>query len=285
MSKLIKYLSLFIIMFFISTDKVSASNHLIDLNKKGTINVTLKETNDKKIPNVEISIYHIKSVSIKDNKLVYTYNENIQDCKEDLNDLPRVINKCIINIEPLQSKLTNNEGQVKFEDLDLGLYLVKQTNEIKGYSSIEEFLVNIPQDIDNKWIYDIEALPKTDITRLMDIIVEKKWNVIDNENTPNYVTIELLKNNLVIDTITLNKDNNWTHTWKQIEESDEYSVKEINIPKEYTPTYRQEGNKFIVTNTKTLVQTGQNTLIIELLIIIGLGLITIGIIYDKKHHY
>ena len=284
MSKLIKYLSLFIIMFFISTDKVLASNHLIDLNKKGTINVTLKETNDKKIPNVEISIYHIKSVSIKDNKLVYTYNENIQDCKEDLNDLPRVINKCIINIEPLQSKLTNNEGQVKFEDLDLGLYLVKQTNEIKGYSSIEEFLVNIPQDIDNKWVYDIEALPKTDITRLMDIIVEKKWNVIDNENTPNYVTIELLKNNLVIDTVTLNKDNNWTHTWKQIEESDEYSVKEINIPKEYTPTYRQEGNKFIVTNTKTLVQTGQNTLIIELLIIIGLGLITIGIIYDKRNH-
>lgn len=284
MSKLIKYLSLFIIMFFISTDKVTASNHLIDLNKKGTINVTLKEANDKKIPNVEISIYHIKSVSIKDNKLVYTYNENIQDCKEDLNDLTSVINKCIINIEPLQSKLTNNEGQVKFEDLDLGLYLVKQTNEIKGYSSIEEFLVNIPQDIDNKWVYDIEALPKTDITRLMDIIVEKKWNVIDNENTPNYVTIELLKNNLVIDTVTLNKDNNWTHIWKQIEESDEYSVKEINIPKEYTPTYRQEGNKFIVTNTKTLVQTGQNTLIIELLIIIGLGLITIGIIYDKRNH-
>ena len=284
MSKLIKYLSLFIIMFFISTDKVTASNHLIDLNKKGTINVTLKEANDKKIPNVEISIYHIKSVSIKDNRVVYTYNENIQDCKEDLNDLTSVINKCIINIEPLQSKLTNNEGQVKFEDLDLGLYLVKQTNEIKGYSSIEEFLVNIPQDIDNKWVYDIEALPKTDITRLMDIIVEKKWNVIDNENTPNYVTIELLKNNLVIDTVTLNKDNNWTHIWKQIEESDEYSVKEINIPKEYTPTYRQEGNKFIVTNTKTLVQTGQNTLIIELLIIIGLGLITIGIIYDKRNH-
>lgn len=290
MSKLIKYLSLFIIMFFISTDIVSASDHVIDFNKKGTISVTLMENDDNKISGAEITIYHVATVSSKDNKLVYTYNEFIKDCKGDLNDLSNEsltseINKCITDDMPSQSKITNNEGQVNFENLELGLYLVKQTNNVLGYSNIDPFLVNIPKDMDNKWVYDIKALPKTDIIRLMDITVEKKWDVIGSENTPSSVTIELLKNNEVIDTITLSKDNNWTHTWKQIPESDEYLVKEINIPDQYTPTYRQEGNKFIVTNTKTLVQTGQNTLMTFVFASLGLVSITFGIILDKRKKY
>ena len=118
----------------------------------------------------------------------------------------------------------------------------------------------------------------------MDITVEKKWDMVNN-NTPNNVTIQLLKKDEIIDTIILNKENNWTYTWKQIEASDEYSVKEINIPAGYTDTYRQIENKFIVTNTKTLVQTGQNIFLIELLSVTGLIFITIGLIYNKRKNY
>ena len=81
----------------------------------------------------------------------------------------------------------------------------------------------------------------------------------------------------------LNKENNWTHTWEQIEKSDKYQVKEKNIPTGYTVTYTKEDNKFIITNTKELVQTGKNNLVSPILALSGLMLITIGFIILNSH--
>ena len=99
-----------------------------------------------------------------------------------------------------------------------------------------------------------------------------------------YIKRRLLKDEIVIETVTLNKENNWEYKWEQIEASDEYSVKEINIPEGYTPTYKQIENTFVITNSKTLVQTGQMTWITSLLVITGLLFIIIGIVYDKKEN-
>ena len=119
----------------------------------------------------------------------------------------------------------------------------------------------------------------------MDVIVEKKWDIQNSRSTPESVVIELLKSGEVIDEITLSNENNWTHTWIQITESDEYSVREKVVPEGYTVTYRQEGNKFIVTNIRSLVDTGQNYIVWLLLGTVGLGLVIFGVIYDKKSKY
>ena len=130
MIKIIKYLSLFIISLFIGNNIVFAdiNDHIIDLNKKGTISITLKEGNKTNfIEGAEIAIYNVASVTSKNNKLVYTYHESIKDCQGDLTDLSNKtlvddINKCVTNVSiSFQSKLTNNEGKVKFENLELGL--------------------------------------------------------------------------------------------------------------------------------------------------------------------
>ena len=289
--KKIKYLLTFIMLLSIGNLKVLANDNIINFNKKGTITITLKESNENNyVKGAEITIYKIATATSENNNLKFIYLDNIKNCDGDLSNLKDTsliskIDKCINNINlPIQTKLTNEEGNVKFDNLELGLYLVKQTNQVEGYSKIDSFLVAIPKEIDNKWTYDIVASPKTDIIRLMDIIVEKKWDSI-TDNTPNEVTIQLLKKDEIIDTIKLNKDNNWTYTWAQIELSDEYSVKEINIPAGYTATYRTVENKFIVTNTKTLVQTGQNIFLIELLLVSGLIFLLIGLIYNKRKKY
>ena len=293
MLKKFKYLFLLIITFLLSNNLVLAntSDHIIDFNKKGKITITLKESIDNtKVEGAEITIYKVANATSENNNLVFKYIDSIKNCDGDLSNLTDIslaskIDKCIENIDlTSQTNLTNELGIVEFNNLDLGLYLVKQTNKVEGYSNIDSFLVTIPKEIDNKWTYEINANPKTDIIRLMDITVEKKWDMVNN-NTPNKVTIQLLKKDEIIDTIILNKENNWTYTWKQIEASDEYSVKEINIPAGYTDTYRQIENKFIVTNTKTLVQTGQNIFLIELLSVTGLIFITIGLIYNKRKNY
>lgn len=292
-TKKIKYFLIFIMLLSIGNSKVLANNsdHIIDFNKKGKITIALNESIDSiPIEGAEITIYKVATATSENNNLVFKYIDSIKNCDGDLSNLSDIsltskIDKCIENIDLTpQINLTNELGIVEFNNLDLGLYLVKQTNKVEGYSNIDSFLVTIPKEIDNKWTYEINANPKTDIIRLMDITVEKKWDMVNN-NTPNKVTIQLLKKDEIIDTIILNKENNWTYTWKQIEASDEYSVKEINIPAGYTDTYRQVENKFIVTNTKTLVQTGQNIFLIELLSVTGLIFITIGLIYNKRKNY
>ena len=292
-NKKIKYLLISIILLSIANINVKANTtNNIDFNKLGTISLTLKENNEEKpITGANITIYQVATATIKDYNLSYIFNDNIKNCNLDLSDisdnnLANNIDECIENLElETITKTTNEEGIAIFNNLELGLYLVKQTNNVYGYSNIDPFLVAIPTLENNMWIYDIKATPKTDVIRLIDIIVEKKWDTINNNNTPDKVLVQLLKKDEVIDTIILNNENNWTYTWTQIEASDEYSVKEIEIPAGYTATYRTVDNKFIITNTKTLVQTGQNILIIELLASLGLIFIVAGFIINKRNNY
>ena len=118
-------------------------------------------------------------------------------------ELSKYLNKCIENLELSSiTKTTNKDGFVKFDNLQLGLYLVKQTNKVEGYSNIDPFLVAIPKEENNMWIYDIKATPKTDVIRLIDIIVEKKWDTINNTGDLNYFLIntsELVPGNYFID--------------------------------------------------------------------------------------
>ena len=171
---------------------------------------------------------------------------------------------------------------VKFNNLELGLYLIKQTNKLEGYSSFLPFLIMIPEFIDDEWNYDIEATPKTDIIKLMDIIVRKEWNISSNKMIPEEIEVQLIRGNQVIDTIKLNKDNGWKYTWRELEASDEYRVLEVNVPDGYTASYRNEDGVFIIVNTDTLIKTSSNTWLIQGLALLGIIIITIGIICEKK---
>ena len=291
MIKKIKYLVLIITLITINILPVKAD--VLDFTRPGKVEITLKESEEQTpISKVEITLYQIANANEDNHNLIFTYHENITDCNVDLYNLENEtiaseINKCITNVNlPSQTKLTQEDGTVNFDELRLGLYLIKQTNEVEGYSKIEPFLIMLPLQENNTWKYDVKAIPKTDIIRVMNLSVEKVWNDSSNlENHPQSVTIELYKGEELIDTIKLSEDNNWIYTWNKIPLSDEYLVKEINVPDEYTDTYRQVGNKFIVTNTKTLVQTGMNLLLVELLAVTGIICIIIGIICEKRKKY
>jgi len=289
--KKLKYLFMFVLVLLISSNTVLANNndHIVDFDRNASITITLREQDENTpINGAEITIYQVATATNKNNNLSFIYNEKLQICDLDLsnNNLAKQIDKCIKEVElPSQKELTNEEGIVEFNKLPLGLYLVKQTNEVYEYSTIDPFLIATPKEEDNRWVYDIEATPKTEIIKLVDIIVEKKWDIINSNDNKENVTIELYKGDELIDTVILNDENNWTHTWKQIKASDEYSVKEINIPIGYTPTYRQVENKFIVTNTKTLVNTGQNTWLVSLLAYSGLIFVGVGFVLLKRNSY
>lgn len=277
--KKLKLLFIFILTFFLITN-VKANE--VDLTKKGSINITLKEKETNTyIDNAKISIYYIADISIKDNNIVY--NNKICDIPlDDLKDdsLTKKIENCI-NETTIKYTSNTNNGVVEFNNLELGLYLVKQENIVEGYSKIDSFLVQIPKRIDNTFTYDIKALPKTDIYRTMNLTIEKKWNTVNN-TIPEYIKVELYKDNTLIDTIKLDENNNWTYTFNNIEKSDKYTVKEINIPKGYTATYTTNDNIITITNTDTLPYTGMIFYPIIICLLLGNICILFGIKYIKE---
>lgn len=293
--KRIKILLLSILMIF-NIGKIDAlGSNIVDFNEKGSIEITLFEKNDNvKIEGAELTIYKVADAYEENHNLFLKYVSELSSCNVSLEDLESAsvtsnIEKCIPSDYNGISKLTNQDGNVKYDNLDLGLYLIKQTNKVDGFSKIDSFLAMIPKEIDNSWEYNIKATPKTDIIRVMDINVRKVWNTSNNNtnhgvNLPKSITIELLLNDEVVDTVKLNNENEWKHTWTDLPKSDSYIVREINVPKGWTVTYQKEDNSFIVTNTSTLVQTGQMLWIVLLIGMIGIVFIIISLVYDKVSH-
>lgn len=286
-----KKLSILLLMLFTFCTNILSVNAL-DFIKKGSIEITLIEKEEQtKINGAELTIYKIADAKEENHNLVFEYVSELSDCKVSLDNLDNdniseEINKCL-NDSVKGISLVTEDGKVNFEDLDLGLYLVKQTNKVEGYSVITPYLVMIPRVINDEWTYNVTSKPKTDIIRVIDLKVTKVWNKANSNinssiNLPKEIEIELSKNGEVIDTVKLNSANNWEYTWKDLEKSDMYNVREVNVPKGYTVTYQKEGNLFIVTNTTSLVQTGNMPWLVEVIGGIGLIFIVISLIYNKN---
>ena len=92
------------------------------------------------------------------------------------------------NVEATQQVTTDANGQAKFADLPLGVYLVAETSVPEGYAiSTQSFLVTIPQwnqddnDGNGAWQYDIEAKPKN-----LSLQVVKNITSSDNSSSDSY---------------------------------------------------------------------------------------------------
>lgn len=292
MIKKFSYLFVIAFIFLNFVPIVLAQNdNLIDFSKKGSIAITLKESESKApISGVEITIYKVASMDIKDNNLIFNYSSGFENCNVSLDNLNNEnlassLEKCMVASSALKfTETTSTNGTVSFNNLDLGIYQVIQTKEKEGYSKIASFLVMIPENINNKWTYDIIAEPKTSIFEVMDLTIRKVWNNTILEITDK-VTVSLLKGEDVIETVELNPDNNWTYTFENIEKSDDYSVLEVNVPTGYVATYQENNNIFTITNTDKLVQTGQNKILLLSLASIGLILLIVGLLFEKRKKY
>ena len=177
---------------------------------------------------------------------------------------------------------TNIDGTALCNGLPLGLYFIKQTGAVEGFAPCTPFLVTVPNEKDGEYLYKVNASPKTEVARLVSITIKKVWNTDKSTEAAESVTVQLLKNGSVVKTAILNAQNNWQITYADMPESDTYSIKEVNIPKGFTATYKQEDYVFTVTNTSTLIQTGQLIWPIPVLAGGGMILIAVGIVLLQK---
>ena len=237
---------------------------------------------DSKTPitGAELSLYYVATVRLNNkNNLSYTFSNTFEDCGCALDDpsLSTKLDTFVKDNSVSAAKLvTDAHGNVTFPNLPLGLYFVKQIGQVEGFAPCAPFLVTVPMYAAGGYEYHVNATPKTEVQRLFSITIKKVWNTDSRTEAADSVTVQLLLNGNAVATSVLSEENNWQVTYTDLPESDRYSVKELHVPKGFTATYKKNGNVFTVTNTSTLIKTGQLIWPIPVLAICGVLLLSVG---------
>ena len=282
-----KIITFCVIIVLLLTFSYTVLAEEFDQSKTGSISVTLiEQKQNEPIVGAELSVYYVATVMLDaDENLIYDYTENFKQFDTAINDtsLATKLDAFVSQHSVPSIKMTTNaEGTALCNELSLGLYFVKQTGAVEGFAPCTPFLVTVPNEKNGEYVYEVNASPKTEVARLTSITIKKVWNTDASTEIADSVTIQLLKNGNLVKTATLNVQNNWQVTYDDMPESDAYIVKEIDVPKGFTATYKQNGYVFTVTNTPTLIQAGQLMWPIPVLAISGMLLIAAGIVILQK---
>ena len=262
-----------------------------------TVGLIPESTEDPPAAGTQTVLYYVADADLTDSTPQYTYSEAFADCGIVLADITDKDTASQLRTYAVEKALEGAEqtadatGRLAYTDLKQGLYLMTASSVPDGFTEFAPYLICLPQTDDSGWIYDAAAAPKmlyvgSDESRLR---VQKIWANDAGQNRPNEVTVRLMNDDGVYDTVTLNAQTDWKYTWSALPARDDWYVQEVRIPAGYTVSYTQEGVLFTVKNTWTpkppddrLVQTGQLNWPVPLLAAGGLLLILSGAAL-KKH--
>lgn len=168
-------------------------------------------------------------------------------------------------LSPERTAVTGGDGLASFSGLSTGLYLVTGNRYEQGRYTYtpESFLVSLPGlSPEGEWSYTQAVAGKYGSTYdppggsgggddggTVSRKVLKAWRGDEGESRPEEITVQLLRDGDVYDTVTLNQENNWRHTWTDLEKGGRWQVAEEETPEDYTVSVSQEGITFVMTNT------------------------------------
>lgn len=165
-------------------------------------------------------------------------------------------------LAPLASGKTDENGKLIFNsnehNMKPGLYLVigKSYVEDKFVYTPSSFIASLPvRDSDaNDWDYDVTVSPKAQVTKRDDLVERKVLKVWKDtgytSNRPEEIQVQLLQDGKAYgDAVTLNDANEWRYEWTELKPEYDWTIVELNVPKEYTVSVSRSGITFVVTNT------------------------------------
>lgn len=228
------------------------------------------EYQDQSVPlvRVQFRIFHIAELD-KDGDLVLTepftgypiqFSGNTDD---DWRALASTLEGYILRdrIPAFDAGETDEQGRLEFpaqsEYLRQGLYLIMAERHVQDSCSYEmqPFLVLLPvyNQAQNVWDYDVTVRPKFHKDVEADAGADIKRNVLKVWATvcdcqPESVEVQLLRDGEVWDTVILSDENNWNHSWKNLDPDCEWLVVE-QVPEGYTVEISRSGVTFLVVNT------------------------------------
>ena len=236
------------------------------LSRNGNINLNLSASNTgRPLENVSIKLYCVAKAYQQPNGGVrYEFIPPYDEANIDLNNLQDYYLPIHLNYFatsrnlPYTEKTTNKNGDLVFDDLPAGLFLVVPEHDIGNYFAPSPFIINIPQydPETNVWEYDVTATPKIESNDVYDtdetptyMSVVKLWE--GPMDHPQSVTIVLLRDFQEYDKIQLGGSNNWHYRWDGLSKKHVWSIVEKDVPDGYTASYDSSSNTVTIVNTAT----------------------------------
>lgn len=234
----------------------------IDTGRTGSLTVEYQRFAD-----VEFSLYRVAEVSAA-GKLTLTgdftrYPVSVNGLNSSgWEALANTLTTCVRmdGLQALETGKTNASGKLTFNALQTGLYLIigeRHTGPDGWTYTPKPFLVVLPGRTvgGNSWNYDVTAAPKYSREPVppsgstVSIKALKGWDDAGYEDKrPACITLHLLQDGTVYETVSVTKADNWTYLWSDLDAAYSWTVMEEPIG-DYTISIRQEGDTFIIINT------------------------------------
>lgn len=146
-----------------------AAHEAPDLTRQGSLHVSVRDTESgKAVSGGELTLYKVAYVQEDNGGYTFAYTDDFASCGrslDDLNDHMLAGDLAVFAKEKVLrgTILTIDENGMVFRALDLGLYLLVQTQPAENYTTLNPFLVTIPLHEEGMegYVYDVDATPKT----------------------------------------------------------------------------------------------------------------------------
>lgn len=197
-------------------------------------------------------------------------------------------------IAPTVTASTDTDGRLVLTPMEQGVYLVLGASITDGryrYTP-SPIVVTIPaRDPANEWhsyvIVEHNKVLKEELgeeTTHREVI--KIWQDDGNEaRRPDAITVQLLQDSIVYDTVQLTADNNWFYRWDDLPTGYTYTATEVDVPDPYTLSVERDHTAIYIVNTydgppppppPDLPQTGQLWWPVPLLVVLGVCSLILG---------
>ncbi len=231
------------------------------LQNKGSISLHVADLNTKEpLENVSFCLYFIASAYEDGGEIRYSYLEAYKklyidiDIIEDAYISVHLMNYSRVNNVEHTIRTTDKNGNMIFDGLTPGIYLVTPSENAKEYFTPSPFVVRIPfYDADKQSIsFDVEATPKMralasdDYNYTTYITVEKVWDT--KTEHPDEITVSLLRDFTEAETVILSEENNWSYRWDDLPVFSVWSVVEARVPDGYEVAYEVSSNTVKIIN-------------------------------------
>lgn len=222
------------------------------------------------------------------------YQEDVKAVEESVAEMNDFLNQLYMTVDNVKDGTTTRIFTGTPGETDGLTNNVKLGSYRKGESGKLVVNLEVPITLGNEyanragevdWVFTLEG--KMDDRA---ISVEKVWNDRRNsKDRPSSVVVVLYQDGMEYDRLTLSDANDWQGEFVNLPYENEqtnnpfaYEVKE-EVPEKYRASYRTEGNKVTITNTrKGLIQTGQLNWPVYAFAGLGLCVLVAGVILLKK---
>ncbi len=138
-----------------------------DLTRRGAIDVWM-HMGEEAVPGGSGTLYRVGAVAEEDGNVTFVPTGDFADCGLDFAHLNGELTAALAELAQGKEGLTqtvDGQGRTKFENLELGLYLIVQQEAAPGYQKAAPFLVSVPYLEDGTYRYEVEAGPKVELEK------------------------------------------------------------------------------------------------------------------------